>query len=120
MRPYSFSKLETYLKCPAWFKFSYVDVRQDYPKYSYSLGLKIHNFIRNYIKDYRKPDYSKLRETDQQKGKKAFESAVEVLGTLGEIFAVEEKFALNENKDPVEFLRRRHTHTWVHRPDNRS
>lgn len=104
MRPHSFSKLETYRKCPAWYKFSYLDGKES-SKDSYSFGLKIHEFICGHIvsKGRRKPNYSELRETDRERGSEAFNSAVEILSTLGTIFSVEERFALNEYREPVDF-----------------
>lgn len=103
MRPYSFSKLDMYLKCPRYYKFTYVE-KIPAQKDSYSPSLEIHKFIGEYAQTgNRKLNLAVIEESDQEFVQNSFDSAVSVLNGLGKIVGVDVRFALDDSSQLTDF-----------------
>lgn len=104
MRPYSFTKLSTYTKCPRWYKFSYIDGRPEFRADTFSLGSEVHRAIAHFLQTGEiKIDDSQLLPSQADLARTMVRKAVGILDELGQAVAVEYQFALDDFANPVGF-----------------
>lgn len=103
-RPYSFTKITTYLRCPTWYKFSYLDGRAGFETDSGALGWEVHQAISRHVRGLDATiSLAKLTPKQHDWARTLLSRAIDILGDLGEPIATEMSFALDEVGLPVEF-----------------
>ncbi len=104
MRPYSFTKISTYIRCPRWYKFSYVDGKPEFRADTFSLGSEVHRAIAHFLQTGEiKIDDSQLLPSQADLARTMVKKAVGMLDVLGQVVAVEHRFALDDFANPVGF-----------------
>jgi len=103
-RPYSYSRVATYMRCPQRFKFKYVDKLPEIAKDAGRLGSAVHEAIRSYITSGEgEIPLTVVPPEAYDFALEMFENAKSILPELGEVVATEMRFAVTKEGLPTDF-----------------
>ena len=105
MKPYSYSKVNTFMECPLKYKFQYIDRLPRKTSKAAEIGSKIHEAISYQLKGQYADSVLALDVEDYYEAERKVEAAVNLAISLGKPLAIEQKFSFSERETPTEWSR---------------